>query len=145
MGEKIGITLYFYSREASFKCILEEEQRVVWREFFSLRQVKRSFQAKFSFSLVFSQSQMFGLTWPSRSRTLLVVQSYLHTYQTVCVCVARSSAAMCRRSRRSRRRRGRGCCCGGSDRQKPSFYDQPAEAIFANQNFQKKFVKLVHK
>ena len=52
MGEKIGITLYFYSREASFKCILEEEQRVVWREFFSLRQVKRSFQAKFSFSLV---------------------------------------------------------------------------------------------
>ena len=45
---------------------------------------------------------------------------------------------MCRRSRRSRRRRGRGCCCGGSDRQKPSFYDQPAEAIFANQNFQKK-------
>ena len=54
------------------------------------------------------------------------------------MCVARSSAAMCRRSRRSRRRRGRGCCCGGSDRQKPSFYDQPAEAIFANQNFQKK-------
>ena len=45
---------------------------------------------------------------------------------------------MCRRSRRSRRRRGRGCCCSGSDRQKPSFYDQPAEAIFANQNFQKK-------
>ena len=85
---------------------------------------------------------MFGLTWPSRSRTLLVVQSYLHTYytqpETRCVCVARSSAAMCRRSRRSRRRRGRGCCCGGSDRQKPSFYDQPAEAIFANQNFQKK-------
>ena len=50
--KKIGITLYFYSRGASFKCILEEEQRVVWREFFSLRQVKRSFQAKFSFSLV---------------------------------------------------------------------------------------------
>ena len=130
MGEKIGITLYFYSREASFKCILEEEQRVVWREFFSLRQVKRSKQS-------FHSVQPKPNVWADLAKIPHAFGTVLHTYYTPdtrCVCLCSSSAAMCRR-RRSRRR-GRGCC--GSDRQKPSFYDQPAEAIFANQNFQKK-------
>ena len=118
----------YYSR-ASFKCILEEEQRVVWREFFSLRQVKRSKQS-------FHSVQPKPNVWADLAKIPHAFGTVLHTTyytpDTRCLCVV---LLQCRR-RRSRRR-GRGCCCG-SDRQKPSFYDQPAEAIFANQNFQKK-------
>ena len=103
---------------------------MVWREFFSLRQVKRSKQS-------FHSVQPKPNVWADLAKIPHAFGTVLHTYYTPdtrCVCLCSSSAAMCRR-RRSRRR-GRGCC--GSDRQKPSFYDQPAEAIFANQNFQKK-------
>ena len=96
MGEKIGITLYFYSREASFKCILEEEQRVVWREFFSLRQVKRSFQAKFSFSLVQPKPNVWAdlAKIPHAFGTVLHT-TYYYTPDTRCVVsVCSATAAM---------------------------------------------------
>ena len=82
----------YYSR-ASFKCILEEEQRVVWREFFSLRQVKRSKQS-------FHSVQPKPNVWADLAKIPHAFGTVLHTtYYTpdtrcVLVSVCSATAAM---------------------------------------------------